>query len=415
MDGQRPGTRLRRPVQRAYQPLGCGTDDMSADEGLAPDRRLHVRMLDAGQLRFVIGWRFAVDPCGRLPGHGPDAWRGVGHPQDMETGGRLDFGVCAAVDVHYPRTGGAWAAAVLAADAAFARVLAERTAVLPRVPPYRPGEFYLRELPPLRAVLDDVSGLGLLVGRRLRRPGPRWPARPGRACARRVRHPGDRGGQVQVPHGHPCGAGRARILSAPAVRHRGRDAQRRRRGPGPSHGRPVPAARRTAPRRYPRAGRPADSHHDRPPARLTYADARNAACASILPVGQRCINIHQAGRLHAGRPRVCRSSEIAKPPRDNRAPTPLRAAAFSAAVAVGAAPKDRSVRCLSVGPSRCGHKRRGRPGRRVRRHHCAEPAFAAGFSATTSAFMPSGFPKGRPKGPTAVSAGRVLIFFSSMP
>jgi deoxyribonuclease V len=55
------------------------------------------------------------------------------------------------------------AAAVLAADAAFAHVLAERTAVVPRVPPYRPGEFYLRELPPLRAVLDDLSGLGLLV------------------------------------------------------------------------------------------------------------------------------------------------------------------------------------------------------------------------------------------------------------
>jgi Endonuclease V len=31
------------------------------------------------------------------------------------------------------------------------------------VPPYRPGEFYLRELPPLRAVLDGLSGLGLLV------------------------------------------------------------------------------------------------------------------------------------------------------------------------------------------------------------------------------------------------------------
>ena len=27
----------------------------------------------------------------------------------------------------------------------------------------RPGEFYLRELPPLRAVLEDLSGLGLLV------------------------------------------------------------------------------------------------------------------------------------------------------------------------------------------------------------------------------------------------------------
>ena len=29
--------------------------------------------------------------------------------------------------------------------------------------PYRPGEFYRRELPPLRAILDDLSGLGLLV------------------------------------------------------------------------------------------------------------------------------------------------------------------------------------------------------------------------------------------------------------
>jgi len=81
----------------------------------------------------------------------------------METGGRLQFGVCAAVDVHYLSTGGARAAAALAADAAFAHVLAERTAVVPRVQPYRPGEFYLRELPPLRAVLEDLSGLGLLV------------------------------------------------------------------------------------------------------------------------------------------------------------------------------------------------------------------------------------------------------------
>ena len=81
----------------------------------------------------------------------------------MKTGGRPDRGVYAAVDVHYLRTGGARAAAVLAADAAFAHVLAEHTAVVPRVAPYRPGEFYLRELPPLRAVLQGLSGLGLLV------------------------------------------------------------------------------------------------------------------------------------------------------------------------------------------------------------------------------------------------------------
>src|SRR5580693_6391712 len=96
--------------------------------------------------------------------NGPDARRRFGHPQGMETGRRPDCGVCAAADVHYLSTGGARAAAVLAADAAFAHVLAERTAVVPRVPPYRPGEFYLRELPPLRAVLDDLSGVvGLLV------------------------------------------------------------------------------------------------------------------------------------------------------------------------------------------------------------------------------------------------------------
>jgi deoxyribonuclease V len=79
----------------------------------------------------------------------------------METGRRPEGGVCAAVDVHYLSTAGARAAAVPAADAAFAHVLAERTAALPRVAPYRPGEFYLRELPPLRAVLEDLSELGL--------------------------------------------------------------------------------------------------------------------------------------------------------------------------------------------------------------------------------------------------------------
>jgi deoxyribonuclease V len=49
------------------------------------------------------------------------------------------------------------------ANAAFAHVLAERTALVPQVAPYRPGEFYLRELPPLRAVLAGLDGLGLLV------------------------------------------------------------------------------------------------------------------------------------------------------------------------------------------------------------------------------------------------------------
>jgi deoxyribonuclease V len=81
----------------------------------------------------------------------------------MKAGGRPEFGVCAAVDVHYLSTGGARAAAVVATDATFAHVLAERTAVVPRVSAYRPGQFYRRELPLLCAVLVDLSGLGPLV------------------------------------------------------------------------------------------------------------------------------------------------------------------------------------------------------------------------------------------------------------
>jgi deoxyribonuclease V len=34
---------------------------------------------------------------------------------------------------------------------------------VPQVEPYRPGEFYLRELPPLRAVLDGLGEMTLLV------------------------------------------------------------------------------------------------------------------------------------------------------------------------------------------------------------------------------------------------------------
>ena len=131
-----------------------------------------------------------------------------------------DCGLCAAVDVHYPRTGSVRAAAILAADAAFSHVLAERTAMLPAVPPYQPGEFYLRELPPLRAVLDGLSGLGLLVV----------------------------DGYADLDPGGPDAAGPAWGLGAPVVRHRGRDAQRRGCGPGPTHGRPVPGPRRAAPR-----------------------------------------------------------------------------------------------------------------------------------------------------------------------
>jgi deoxyribonuclease V len=73
-------------------------------------------------------------------------------------------GLFAAADVHYLGSGGARAAAVVAADEVFTHVLAEYTALTSEVlPPYQPGEFYLRELPPLRAVLRGIPGLGMLV------------------------------------------------------------------------------------------------------------------------------------------------------------------------------------------------------------------------------------------------------------
>ena len=59
-----------------------------------------------------------------------------------------------AADVHYLASGGARAAAVVAADAAFCRLAADRITLVSSVEPYRPGQFYLRELPPLRAVRD---------------------------------------------------------------------------------------------------------------------------------------------------------------------------------------------------------------------------------------------------------------------
>jgi hypothetical protein len=70
---------------------------------------------------------------------------------------------------------------VLAANAALAHVLADRTRDGPQVPAYWPGQFHRRELAPLRAVLGDLSGLGLVVdGYADLDPAA---ARPGRAGA----------------------------------------------------------------------------------------------------------------------------------------------------------------------------------------------------------------------------------------
>src|SRR6266516_2077486 len=69
----------------------------------------------------------------------------------------------AAVDVHYPESGGARAALVLAGDRHFATIVEERVRWLPEVAPYQPGRFFARELPALRTVLDDAGPLDLVV------------------------------------------------------------------------------------------------------------------------------------------------------------------------------------------------------------------------------------------------------------
>lgn len=81
----------------------------------------------------------------------------------METGTHPGGGVFVAADVHYLASGGARAAAVVALDAAFSRLAADRIALVPGAEPYQPGRFYLRELPPLRAVLDGLAEMALLI------------------------------------------------------------------------------------------------------------------------------------------------------------------------------------------------------------------------------------------------------------
>ncbi|HEY2508730.1 MAG TPA: endonuclease V [Streptosporangiaceae bacterium] len=72
-------------------------------------------------------------------------------------------GLFVAADVHYLGGGGARAAAVVAAEPTFSELLADRCVLVSRVVHYQPGRFYLRELPALHAVLDDLKGIRLLV------------------------------------------------------------------------------------------------------------------------------------------------------------------------------------------------------------------------------------------------------------
>ncbi len=69
----------------------------------------------------------------------------------------------AAVDVHYERLARARAALVTANDPQFADVAGTTTILVAEAEPYRPGEFYLRELPPIRAICRDAGPLALIV------------------------------------------------------------------------------------------------------------------------------------------------------------------------------------------------------------------------------------------------------------
>lgn len=65
--------------------------------------------------------------------------------------------------MHYPTTGGARSALVVAADRRFAGIVRERVCRLAEAAPYEPGGFFKRELPAIRAVLSDAGELDLLV------------------------------------------------------------------------------------------------------------------------------------------------------------------------------------------------------------------------------------------------------------
>jgi deoxyribonuclease V len=77
--------------------------------------------------------------------------------------GARGTGSYAAVDVHYAGPAGARAALQSASDPRFAELASSTTILLAEAAPYRPGEFYLRELPPLRAVCRAAGPLALIV------------------------------------------------------------------------------------------------------------------------------------------------------------------------------------------------------------------------------------------------------------
>jgi deoxyribonuclease V len=72
-------------------------------------------------------------------------------------------GRCAAADVQYHDDATATGALVVCSGPSFAELVEERRLEVPEVAPYVPGAFYLRELPVLAALLEQVEPVDLLV------------------------------------------------------------------------------------------------------------------------------------------------------------------------------------------------------------------------------------------------------------
>jgi deoxyribonuclease V len=68
-----------------------------------------------------------------------------------------------ATDVHYPASGGARAALVIASDRRFEAIVEEHVCWLDDVAGYEPGSFATRELPAITAVLIGAGALDLII------------------------------------------------------------------------------------------------------------------------------------------------------------------------------------------------------------------------------------------------------------
>jgi deoxyribonuclease V len=116
-----------------------------------------------------LSWRLQTGPAARgwrtsASGHWQAAsiaeWE---HSNVGGNGGAPGRGAFAAVDVHYLGPAGARAALVTALDARFTELAGTATILVAEAEQYRPGEFYMRELPAILAVCRHAGPFALIV------------------------------------------------------------------------------------------------------------------------------------------------------------------------------------------------------------------------------------------------------------